>query len=64
MTTQNQSSQSQNQSNGVPMTKQSPSQLQNSMLLALATAIPSPRGDISTDAVSYTHLTLPTTLSV
>lgn len=30
-------------------TRQSPSELQNSMLLALATVIPSPRGDVSTD---------------
>lgn len=43
-------SSSSSQSNGVPMTtRQSPSELQNSMLLALATAIPSPRGDVSTD---------------
>lgn len=31
------------------MTRQSPSELQDSMLLALATAIPSPRADVSTD---------------
>lgn len=30
-------------------TRQSPSELQDTMLLALATAIPSPRGDVSTD---------------
>lgn len=31
------------------MTRQSPSELQDTMLLGLATAIPSPRGDVSTD---------------
>jgi hypothetical protein len=47
MTTQ---SQSQSQTNsGATMTRQSPSELQDTMLLGLATAIPSPRGDVSTD---------------
>ena len=42
--------QSQSQTNsGATMTRQSPSELQDTMLLGLATAIPSPRGDVSTD---------------
>ena len=43
-------SQSQSQTtSGATMTRQSPSELQDTVWLGLATAIPSPRGDVSTD---------------
>lgn len=45
-TTQSQSSTA---NNGATMTRKSPSELQDTMLLGLANALPSPRADISTD---------------